>query len=417
MKQKIGYIVKILMDLCEKYRGLNQVFPASYPIKLALVATAVMISGCEERYWPEFDGKYENLLVVDGMITNEPGPYIVKISLATSVEYPVYHPVSGYKVTIMDDRGYQEVLSETEPGTYRSDSSGLKGQVGFRYRLQVESPEGDTYLSEFEELKVPVGVDSVFVNAEYREHEDYDYAIQGYQFYVNTRLAEKDSNYYLYDLERTYEYHSDFPIYFWYDGKLHVFPDADSLNVCWKTDKIFEIFTGTTSGLSEPVLTSFPLHFVYFNNREFSVRYSLLIRQLTISERAYEFWNSVREQNFTGDDIYMKMPYQVRGNMSNLFDPDEPVLGYFMVAGMDERRLFFDRPGYPVEMDYWQCVLSIADYEEYGWMFRIIDKREFPIYVTMDGSGRRAVPNPACVDCQRNGGTLEKPDFWTSTNE
>lgn len=32
------------------------------------------------------------------------------------------------------------------------------------------------------------------------------------------------------------------------------------------------------------------------------------------------------------------------GNVKNQDDPDEPVLGYFLVAGMDEKRIFLQRP-------------------------------------------------------------------------
>jgi len=34
----------------------------------------------------------------------------------------------------------------------------------------------------------------------------------------------------------------------------------------------------------------------------------------------------------------------VRGNVNNIADIEEPVLGYFMVAGVSEKRIYTDRP-------------------------------------------------------------------------
>ena len=71
-------------------------------------------NSCIDEYWPELD-KYENLLVVDGYISNEPGPYEVKLSLSSKVDQLTTNPVPNATVIIMDDQGVSEVLTETEP--------------------------------------------------------------------------------------------------------------------------------------------------------------------------------------------------------------------------------------------------------------------------------------------------------------
>jgi hypothetical protein len=372
----------------------------------------ILVTSCEDRYWPDLGDKYQNLVVVEGMVTNDPGPYTIRLSTSTAVEDPVFEPLVGYEVTINDDIGNSEFLTEVEPGYYQTAEDGIQGIIGRKYQLTVQSPEGKTYQSDFEELKSPVGIDSVFVELEYREGSGSGIGIPGYQFLLNTKMATADSNYFLWKLQRTYEYHADFLIYFWYDGELHIFPDTDSLQVCWTTASVNQIFTESTVGLSEPVLNNFPLNYVSFDNREFSVRYSLLVNQYTISEEAQEYWQNVNEQNTSGGELYTKMPFQVRGNLKNLNDPDEPVLGYFHAAGIDTRRIFIDRPTYPVEMRYPECELREPDYMEYGFMFYGFNPRDYPRYVTVNTNGARAVPNPACVDCRENGGTIVKPEFW-----
>jgi hypothetical protein len=80
--------------------------------------------------------------VITGEVTNQPGPYIVKI--AKSVNYfqdNVFPPVSGAFVTITGN-GLTDTLSETSPGDYSTHY--LSGQPGKNYSLFV-SIEGSIY--------------------------------------------------------------------------------------------------------------------------------------------------------------------------------------------------------------------------------------------------------------------------------
>ena len=63
-------------------------------------------------------------------------------------------------------------------------------------------------------------------------------------------------------------------------------------------------------------------------------------------------------------------------------------------------------------MYYPECELKQSDFEEYGLMFRFKDPRDWPRYVTMNANFARAVPVQSCLDCRKNGGTIEKPEFW-----
>jgi len=377
-----------------------------------IILVIVFFTTCEESYWPELDGKYQDLLVIEGMITNNPGPYILQLSKSTSVDDPEYSSFTNCEAVISDDQGNSELLSEVEPGNYYTAIDGIQGVVGRKYKITIQSPEGKTYESDFEELLEPIEIDTVFVELEYRENPDFPFDIPGYQFLLNTKIGNDNVNYFLWQLEQTFEYNADYLIFFMYNGSLHIFSDPDLYNTCWITNSVNQIFTGSSFGLSEPVLANFTLHYVSFDTREMSVRYSLLVEQFTITEKAQDYWEKVNDQNTSGGELYSRMPFQVRGNLSNINDPNEPVLGYFHAAGIDTKRIYLNRPTYPVEMFYPVCELNWADYEEYGWMFVSNDPRDWPRYVTMNSGGQRAVPTPVCVDCRESGGTIEKPDFW-----
>jgi len=381
-------------------------------VRVIYILLLIFLISCEEKYWPELDNKYEGLLVVEGMITNRPGPYTIKLSLSTTVQFSTHIPLSGYELIITDDSGQEETLTENEAGAYSTYPSGIQGVIGKKYKLTINAPDGRTYRSEFEELMIPTGIESVYAEVEYREDINYYHDLAGYQFYLDTYNAENDSNYYLWQLEATYKYRSDFLIRFIFDHyTLSPFPNPDSLQICWKTDKIQKILIYNTLDLSEPKITRLPLHYVTTETRELSIRYSVLVKQFSITEKAYNFWGSVKEQNVEQGALYTKQPYQIRGNLVNTENPDEPVLGYFLVAGVSEKRIYVDRPQAPVLMYYPICVITDFDLERFGFIYWT-DGSTWPLYVTENEEGARALTHQACVDCRVKGGTIEKPDFW-----
>lgn len=364
--------------------------------------------GCVDEYWPEID-KYEDLLVVDGMISNKPGPYTVKLSISSSVDNPMYIPYSGATVIISDQLGNNEFLSEIEYGIYTTSPSGIQGVVGRKYRIEIKTTDNKSYNSPFVKLKSPVGVDSVYAHTEFKPSEDLIHNLAGYQFFLDTEPAETNKNYFLWDLIATYKYKADFKIRYIFEGTLEPFPKPDSLQICYKTYKVQEVFTSETGSLSDPVITRFPLHYVTTETRELSIRYSLLVNQYSLDSADYQFWNSVRKQNEEQGGLYTNQPYQIRGNVMNVDDPDEPVLGNFTVASVAEKRIFVDRP-WLLPMYYNVCEMTEGDIENFSTIY-LFQPYSWPVYATTY-FGTPALPVQECMDCRKKGGIIEKPEFW-----
>ena len=395
--------LKIIFILVNHFSKIKHVIP---------FLILLFFASCEDRYWPELDDSYQNVIVVDGMITNGLPPYTVKLSLSSNVEVPQYNALSGYEVKILDDLGNIETLSEPEAGIYVTSPDGMQGVIGRSYQLTLHSPDGKTYQSDFEKLNNQVGIDSVYAQLEYHSDPDYYYDIEGYQFYINTETADTDSIYFFWSLTATYEYTSDLIIRWIYNGTLKPFTNFDSLRTCWKTEKVLDIFIYNPEELSVSYVHEFPLHYVSTQVRELSIRYSLYVEQLTISKAAYTFWHSIKEQNSEIGGLYSKLPYQIRGNLYNPDNPNELVLGYFMAAGVATKRIFVNRPPPPVQMRYPVCTLSEAEYMNFGTIF-LTNPNEWPVYATYDNNGVNALPdNQDCMNCILKGGTIVKPEFW-----
>lgn len=379
-------------------------------IYIFCVCVVIVLMACEEEFSPEIDPSAENLLVVDGMISNLPGPYTVKLSISSELGKSEYIPVSGFTLFIVDDLGNDCYLIEISPGEYITVDPEYRGEAGRKYKLELFSPDGKFYATPFEMLREPAGIKEVYHRVEYQSDDDLNYDIAGYRFYLNTERAPVDTNYLMWQLISTYKYRADMGIYWIYEGSLKPVQNHDTLQICYKTDTLPEIFLLNTENISPPVISNFPLHYVTTETRHLMERYSLLVRQFSISKDAWTFWGNVRDQNSNLGNLYSKQPFQVQGNVFNADDANEIVLGQFMVAGVTEHRIFVDSPVYPVKMRYPICEFHDGVYENFSAIFDY-PPDSWPVFATRGADGN-ALPNKWCMDCRESGGVVEKPEFW-----
>ena len=384
-------------------------------LSVYLITLVVVIIGavsCVEEYWPKMNENYDRVLVVDGMITNEPGPYWIKLSLSTSPEKPNFTPLPGYTVMILDDQGEEEELIDMSDGRYKTRANGIEGIPGRSYKTRIISPEGAVYESSFELLHGPVGIDSVWAEYETREDLNYDHLLEGYRFRITTEPSLEDTTYFLWRLEGTYEYQANHYIKYYFDGEMKPFPKYDSLYTCWRTYRVNGIFTHHTMNLSEPFLRSYPLHYVNTQDKKLSVRYSLLTSQYVITQQAHEYWKNLQEQSNEMGSLYTTIPFQVRGNTYNIADPDELVLGYFMAASVAYDRTFVDKPWYAKFYYETECDYYKGDISHQLYLLR----DHWPVYLfaTYSEYGQSpALPvKQDCVNCEESGGTIHQPAFW-----
>ena len=70
-------------------------------------------------------------LAIDGMITDEPGPYSVKVSTAFDIDSKINLKADGavQEMLIIDDLGNTETLALARPGEYRTVTAGFRGVI------------------------------------------------------------------------------------------------------------------------------------------------------------------------------------------------------------------------------------------------------------------------------------------------
>jgi len=413
--------------------------PIKASLSLFFIIGTIALYSCVEEYWPELEGSYENLLVVDGKITNEPGPYTIQLSRSSSLLDNDYNPLTGAIVVISDDAGNTETLFESSPGNYKTSIIGMQGVIGRKYKLSISS-DGKTYESAYEELLAPTGVESVnYVEETQKISETEEIYESGYQFYLTTERASNPKNYFYWEVVETYEYHAPYTIDYIYNGSYNStgglinYDEPYALYYCWTTKNVNQIYTQNTEYLSEAKVRNLPLHFIPMEDEKLRIQYSMIAKQYSISETAYHFKKSLEDLNSDNSGLYAIQPYQIRGNLYNVDTPEEPVLGYFLTAGVSySEHVFTPTPMITqAEADQWSretCFVVAPDAfnkkPSYREVIAMSSPQDWPLYLSIvwatafGPSGTSYIPLTyvhdkfLCIDCRTNGGTTQKPDFW-----
>ncbi len=378
-----------------------------YIIYLILI---VSLPGCIEPFSPEIDEE-QIILVVDGMLSNREGYHQVRISRSGSYSEPQYTPEQGCQVAIEDAEGNRVVLMETEPGLYEQFVEQSFLRTNTAYQLYIRTTDGKEYLSEADSLLPCPPVNRLYYEQEIRETFDPDFPHYGIQFYTDLHIPDQYARDYRWELEETWEYHAPYTIRYYYVGRItDLGYDSDSLMYCWKTEKVNAINTFSAEHIEGNDVKKIPLAYVSNQSNRLSVKYSLLVKQYALSNTAYQYWNQLEEQNQESGGLYETQPARIQGNIHNISDPGERVLGFFNVSSVTQQRIFTEESfQFPI-IDYECRLIPIGPNNPLGF-YTVYD---YPVYlVSESGTGPPyANADDVCFDCRKGGGSIDPPDFW-----
>lgn len=374
----------------------------------------LIAGGCTEPYNQE-TSDYEELLVVQGRITDQAERYTVKLTktiplLAEEISNEDLYETNAV-VMIMDNNGNTETLVEEDPGIYKTSGNDLIGEHGNTYILRIITESGDEYESEPVELIKGPGLDTILTeyNETYSfEHHDY---LKGFDILINTgQFPEKGQNYYLkWDYEEVWQITPFWPT------------DYFDHEHCWKTELSDKILIESTSSYVGNNLKKVTIHNINEGNYRLLEGYSILIKQYVINESEYQFWRMVKENIEDNGGVFDNVPYNPISNINCVSDPDKEAIGFFSAASISSKRNFFKSPMYDIEFPSYNegCKSERMDYNYFEK--NIIDKSNYYIVfvdtlpdITGGVSGDIVYTRQKrCVDCSviENTEVIE-PDFW-----
>lgn len=336
--------------------------------KLFWIVFFGLLAGCIDPI--DFDAVSSDLqLVVEGSITNEPGPYTVTLfrTRALKADLDFRLPVPGASIQIMSDAGEEETLVDKGGGIYTTTS--IQGVVGRSYSIRIQTDKGRTYESEPELIKAPGQIDSLWFEYEQRRRKVDDMEINDDRLnvYLNSTMAEQEVNHIRWRVVGTYEIHTtpelrtkanpnepppiripDPPLCSGYVYRnLELVKAANcTCCVCWVSNyeplplvSDNEFIEGRE--FRRKAVAAVPIEGKYFVDK-----YHVSVSQMSMNKGAFEYFRLIKAQKENATSLFQPVSGKLRGNITRT-DGDEEVQGLFWAAGVSHVGVFITHDDLP----------------------------------------------------------------------
>lgn len=369
--------------------------------KILLFSVLLIFTGCITQFFPITNDE-TNLLVVEGLITDQPEIYTIKLSTSMPLGGSGENrPLSGCYVNVSDDLGNSYAFYESMPGIYNSYPSVFQGKIGRSYILHINTNSSfgnHTYESYPVELKPVPPIDSLYYEkVTIAEANAWSARQEGCQVFLNTNDPSNICKFFRWEFSETWEFHLPYLV-----------PN----NICWVSGNSDLINVKSTSALAEDRIKSYPLDFISNSSDRLSVKYSILVSQYSLNEDEFQYWQKLQNVTQHVGGLYDIIPASIPSNITCVDDPAESILGYFSVSAKSTKRLFI-KDHFSGLFNPYTTESCVADTVFNG---AFIPNLNISTWVIVD----HQLPPPSykvttftkgCADCTVRGSNV-KPDFW-----
>jgi hypothetical protein len=364
----------------------------------------LLVISCVEPYEPPYSDADIGFLVVDGFLNSGDKSAEVRLSTAMPLDTTTTdNPVPHATVQLEDENGDVILLPEISNGLYRTFSDKFETGKKFRLRVFAKSKE---YISDEVELRASPSLDSV----SWRGNE------KGVTVYVDSHDVAGSTRYYQWIYKETWEYIANKYSTFIFNketGEVRARTAPEQVFTCYSTETSTKVLVTTTSSNTLDVVNDFPLAFIPVGSVKVSRLYSIEVEQRALDEQAYTYWLNLQKTTENLGGLFDPLPNEVTGNMHNVRDDSERVLGYFSGGEIQKKRIFIYRGDLPTSLQVHsegfcpEVLILISKLSDYiGSDLYLIASVGRPVTI-----GYTSAP-AICVDCRFAGGVLEKPSFW-----
>lgn len=292
-------------------------------------------------------------IVVDGMITDQAGPYTVEIFRQANLKYDLTKrlPIIKSTVTMFDDQGNSELMTEVDRGIYKTAPGGMQGVIGRSYHLRIVLLDGRVFESVPDKLN-PVGeIDSI-----YHEFERGNPAAgipDGYGVYMDSKMLLNEETNYRWRWEGTYKVET-FPhlrTVRTQNGGIAPAPEACSgyrvqgsgilhvgdctCCICWIGDYEETPMLSDGQFVANLQFRRIRMGFIPITRRTFYEKYRASVQQMNLTRAAYNYWKLIDAQKEGVGSLFQPPSGEIRGNIFPKNNSDTPI-GMFYAAGFRE---------------------------------------------------------------------------------
>jgi hypothetical protein len=296
-------------------------------------------------------------LVVDGFITDAPGPYTVRLTKTRrSSDFLPYKTISAKSVIISDTEGNSEQLIEKDAGVYQTSPTGIRGQMGKEYFVRIELDDGKVYQSTPEKITPAGRIDTAYYEFEKVVSPK---GIANYQFriFMDSHGNSEGDNYFLWKLVGTYKVIASPELHILLRPKpvkdprpcsgFVVIRETGMLGYvrpceccqCWVNQvdskaNVNDNYLISNAEFKKVDMGVIPVEFWYFWEKTM-----VTVQQLSLSKSAYTYWKTVKDQQEGAQSLFQPSIGKVKSNI-RLTTGAEEVQGYFFAASV-AKKVFF----------------------------------------------------------------------------
>jgi hypothetical protein len=310
-------------------------------------------------------------LVVEGQITDRPGPYMVKLSKARSVgdEVLTPEPLLNARVTLFNDLGNSEEFSDKGNGSYLTGGV-IHGQIGRSYHIEIETADGSMYTSEPDRLTEGGEVSAIRYEYEARIRKEPfgDFNDDIFNIYIDAEAGSPDETFVRWRFTGTYkvvtnpELHETFlqgefsyktplpcsgyvVVPFIPGGKLEQ-REPCTCCTCWANHYEDAPQLSDTQLTQSGSFRNIKVGEVPINSATFYDKYLVHVDQISLSRTAFDFFRLIRSQKEGVLSLFQPPSAEIKGNIKNV-NNGSPVVGLFYASSVTTKTLFISPDAVP----------------------------------------------------------------------
>lgn len=373
-------------------------------ILFSVLLIAVIAGSCKQAFEPPAVKVDHNFLVVEGIInTGTANPTIIHLSRTKTIsDSTSYTPERGASISIESETGNLYQLQEMGDGSYASPILNLNSTL--KYRLRITTSGQHQYQSDYTVPKPAPAIDSL------TWMQDGDVHIS-----VNTHDPSGNTRYYQWEYVETWEYDSQLESAWGVkNGLAYPIDSSEQVHTCWIDSNSTSINVATSAKLSEDVISQQPVAIVHYGSNKLSKRYSILVKQYALSREAYEYWQLIKKNTEQLGTLFDAQPSELMGNIHNVSDGQEPVIGYISAGTAQQKRLFIDpqQVGWTVTDPVPDCSIKTIPQNPNNSLIYDYPDPTYTVYYFLTAGSGIVIAKKVCVNCTLSGGSSVKPSFW-----
>lgn len=328
-----------------------------------------VVTSCSKVYDSHVD-MAQNMLVVDGRITNKKEAYHVALTLAKPFNSSEKSTsVSGANVFVTDNLNNSCKFNERDKGDYVSDSLQFTGQPGHMYRLHIITAEGTEYQSDAQKMFPEVSPDDAYAKFDNQVILNgvtgLKVSTHGASIFMDIRNQS--------DTVPRFRIVSNLVLQYYNQGDFQLDWDHFLLlqYYCWQTVNINSNFNITDEDYlsNSASIKNHPAGFLDDNNNVIAIEYYskinmddttasaysgnwhntylihhriLYLSQYTLNRETYLYYKSLYGQIQSEGKLFDPVAAQLNGNIKCITDPEKKIIGFFEASAVSNSEYIVD---------------------------------------------------------------------------